>query len=159
GMTGAKELDDSILTGDILLNLDTEEDDEIDIGCAGGVDITAVKTYKGVSPEKDARGFQLVVKGLNGGHSGMDIIKGLGNSNKFMGRILYHISQKTAVQMACINGGGLRNAIPRESVFEFVLEKSEIATFESAFDEIVTAITDEYSELEENLSITRKEID
>src|SRR5699024_3663662 len=87
------------------------------------------------------------------------IIKGLGNSNKFMGRILYHISQKTAVQMACINGGGLRNAIPRESVFEFVLEKSEIATFESAFDEIVTAITDEYSELEENLSITRKEID
>src|SRR5699024_9042014 len=78
GMTGAKELDETILNGEILLNLDTEEDDEIGIGCAGGVDITASKNYKAVKPEANTQGVQLVVKGLNGGHSGMDIIKGLG---------------------------------------------------------------------------------
>lgn len=158
GMTGAKELDETILKGEILLNLDTEEDDEIGIGCAGGVDITASKGYKSVKPEADMKGVQLVVKGLNGGHSGMDIIKGLGNSNKMMTRILHHIGQQIDSQLACINGGGLRNAIPRESVFEIVFKQNDADQFKTALDEIVTAIKAEYKSLEPGLEVTSKDI-
>ncbi len=77
-MTGAMGLKPGILKGDILLNLDTEEDDEIGIGCAGGVDITATRNYKEEAVPADSVAFKMMVKGLQGGHSGMDIIKGLG---------------------------------------------------------------------------------
>lgn len=154
GMTGAKLLDDSILDGDILLNLDTEEDDEIGIGCAGGVDITATKNYKAAKPEANTKGVQFNVKGLSGGHSGMEIIKGLGNANVFMTRILYHIGQQVDIRLACIKAGGLRNAIPRESVFEIVFKESDFDQFKTAFDEIVTALKDEYASLEKNIDIS-----
>jgi len=86
GMTGALNLKEGILKGEILLNLDTEEDDEIDIGCAGGVDVTATRTYQEEETPKASVGYTITVKGLNGGHSGMDIHKGLGNANKIMNR-------------------------------------------------------------------------
>ncbi len=89
GMTGAMGLKSGILKGDILLNLDTEEDNEIGIGCAGGVDITASRTYNEESVPADSLAYKVVVKGLQGGHSGMDIIKGLGNANKLMNRVLF----------------------------------------------------------------------
>lgn len=114
GMTGALGLKPGQLTGDILLNLDTEEDDEIDIGCAGGIDVTITQTY-----EVEAAKGQIVrfeVKGLQGGHSGMDIHKGLGNSNIILGRLLYTALDKENIQLISIDGGGLRNAIPREAV-------------------------------------------
>ena len=88
GMTGAKGLKGGLLKGDILLNLDTEEDDEIGVGCAGGVDITATGTYNETEAPKNTDTYTIKVKGLNGGHSGMDIIKGLGNANKLMNRML-----------------------------------------------------------------------
>src|SRR5690554_4203919 len=89
GMTGAMGLKGGLLKGDILLNLDTEEDDEIGVGCAGGVDVTAEGCYSETEAPKDAIGYSIQVTGLNGGHSGMDIIKGLGNANKLMNRVLY----------------------------------------------------------------------
>ena len=87
GMTGAFNLKPNVLKGEILLNLDTEEDDEIDIGCAGGVDVTATQTYK-TAPTKGNL-VKIEIKGLQGGHSGMDIHKGFGNANVLLGRLLY----------------------------------------------------------------------
>lgn len=114
GMTGALGLKPGQLTGEILLNLDTEEDDEIDIGCAGGVDVTITQNYA-VEASK-GQIVRIEVKGLQGGHSGMDIHKGFGNANIILGRILYKGLENQNIQLLSIDGGGLRNAIPREGV-------------------------------------------
>ncbi|MGO3182189.1 MAG: aminoacyl-histidine dipeptidase [Aequorivita sp.] len=155
GMTGAKGLKGGLLKGDILLNLDTEEDDEIGVGCAGGVDITATGTYKGSEVPKDATVYTLKVTGLNGGHSGMDIIKGLGNSNKLMNRVLF--ATKDFMQLAKLEGGSLRNAIPRESVAQVAVSSEK--EFHAAFENIKQAIAEEYKSLEPNLSITAEKTD
>ncbi len=154
GMTGAKNLDEDILSGEILLNLDTEEDDEIGIGCAGGIDITATKTYAVKKTSENDSTFKISVNGLNGGHSGMDIIKGLGNANKLMNRMLYDGFIHCGLQISEIKGGGLRNAIPRESNAIVVVEKTKIADFKNRFSELAEAIKTEYASLEENLNIT-----
>ena len=114
GMTGAFGLKGGVLKGDILLNLDTEEDDEIDIGCAGGIDVTAKRSYNQKSSAHGDIGFEIKVSGLKGGHSGMDIHKGLGNANKIMNRLLF-AGLSYNMRIAALNGGSLRNAIPRES--------------------------------------------
>lgn len=150
GMTGAKGLKGGLLNGDILLNLDTEEDDEIGVGCAGGVDVTATGTYNETDGPKNSTSFTISLKGLNGGHSGMDIIKGLGNANKLMNRLLF--ATKDVMQLAKLEGGSLRNAIPRESVAQVVVSSEE--KFLSAFEKMKQAILLEYKSLEPNLSIS-----
>ena len=112
GMTGALGLKPGQLTGEILLNLDTEEDDEIDIGCAGGIDVTASANYQLTTTSPNF--VKIDIKGLQGGHSGMDIHKGFGNSNVILGRLLY-TGIDNEIQLISIDGGGLRNAIPREA--------------------------------------------
>jgi dipeptidase D len=132
GMTGALGLKPGQLTGQILLNLDTEEDDEIDIGCAGGIDVTITQNYG--TETANGQIVRLEVKGLQGGHSGMDIHKGFGNANIIVGRLLYKGLEKENIQLISIDGGGLRNAIPREAVAivsvrnaqEFILEVTEL---------------------------------
>ncbi len=154
GMTGALNLKGGILKGEILLNLDTEQDDEIDIGCAGGIDVTAKRTYQEENIPADHIGYTLTVSGLNGGHSGMDIHKGLGNANKLMNRILYAISRELNAKVASINGGSLRNAIPRESVAVVTIAKdseSQMAALVSALSEDIKA---EYTTMEPGLIIT-----
>jgi dipeptidase D len=154
GMTGALNLKGGILKGEILLNLDTEQDDEIDIGCAGGIDVTAKRTYQEENIPADHIGYTLTVSGLNGGHSGMDIHKGLGNANKLMNRILYAISRELNAKVASINGGSLRNAIPRESVAVVTIAKdseSQMAALVSALSEEIKA---EYTTMEPGLIIT-----
>ncbi len=89
GMTGAMGLKGGLLNGEILLNLDTEEDDEIGVGCAGGIDVTATRTYQEITTPESKTGFLIKVKGLQGGHSGMQIHEGLGNSNKILNRLLF----------------------------------------------------------------------
>ncbi|HLW33733.1 MAG TPA: aminoacyl-histidine dipeptidase [Aequorivita sp.] len=150
GMTGAKGLIGGLLKGDILLNLDTEEDDEIGVGCAGGVDVTATGTYSQTHAPKNAVSYTIQVTGLQGGHSGMDIIKGLGNANKLMNRLLY--ATKDSMKLSKLAGGSLRNAIPRESVAE-VMVISEDA-FLKNFKAMKNAIAMEFKSLEPNLSIT-----
>ena len=153
GMTGAKGLKPGILEGDILLNLDTEEDDEIGIGCAGGVDITAKRSYKEEPVPQNSVAYKVVVKGLQGGHSGMDIIKGLGNANKLMNRILFGGSENSGLRIAEINGGGLRNAIPRESQAIVTVEESRKKDFLKDSQELIAAIREEYKSLEPKLNI------
>ncbi len=158
GMTGAKELDDSILEGTILLNLDTEEDDEIGIGCAGGIDLTATRNYDQEKSPTDSTAIKIIVNGLNGGHSGMDIIKGLGNANKLMNRILL-ATQENGLRVAEIQGGGLRNAIPRESVAKVVVANNQLDAFKASFNAIVQDIKIEYQGLEKELNIQFEAID
>lgn len=157
GMTGAKELDTTILESTILLNLDTEEDDEIDIGCAGGVDITARKSYDMIPITDGHTSYKMVVKGLNGGHSGMDIIKGLGNANKMMTRLLDAIQKRTDIHLSHIQGGSLRNAIPREATVQFTAVDHDVVV--NRFENCKKAILDEYKTLEEDLVIELHKID
>jgi|TARA_R100000479_G_scaffold51000_3_gene24220 dipeptidase D len=152
GMTGAKGLKGGILQGDILLNLDTEEDDEIGVGCAGGVDITATKTYSEKEAPSNTEMVTITVKGLRGGHSGMDIIKGLGNSNKLMNRVLY--TTQDFIHIASVAGGSLRNAIPRESVAVVAVTSDKMDAFKAEVETITNKIKEEYKNLEPELSIT-----
>jgi dipeptidase D len=154
GMTGAMGLKGGWLTGDILLNLDTEEDDELDIGCAGGIDVTAIANYdEEFITIADFNSFDITVKGLRGGHSGMDIHKGFGNANKIMNRILFLASEDFGLQIVTIHGGSLRNAIPRESVAKVVVPKMYEEVFLFEINELINEIKNELKTTEPNLQI------
>lgn len=153
GMTGAMGLKGGLLQGEILLNLDTEEDDEIDIGCAGGVDVTAVAEYDEEKTTEHSIGYKITVKGLNGGHSGMDIDKGLGNANKIMNRLLFNAYEDFGLQISTINGGSLRNAIPRESVAHVAVAEMYDAAFNVDMLETIDEIKKEFATTEKNLQI------
>ncbi len=153
GMTGAKGLKPGLLKGDILLNLDTEEDDEIGVGCAGGVDVTARRFYIEEFPDYDTIAFRVEITGLQGGHSGMDIHKGFGNANKIMNRLLYNTHRKYGMRISEINGGGLRNAIPRESFATIVIHGSKQERFEAMINGRIHDILTEYKSLEPDLGI------
>jgi dipeptidase D len=154
GMTGAMGLKGGLLKGEILLNLDTEEDDEIDIGCAGGVDVTAVRSYNEEEVPENSVGYTITVSGLNGGHSGMDIDKGLGNANKIMNRLLFDSFENFGLQISEINGGSLRNAIPRESVAKVIISDIFDEAFVFDMQEVINDIKTEYKTTEPNLKIT-----
>lgn len=154
GMTGAMGLQGGYLDGEILLNLDTEDDDEIGVGCAGGVDVTATKKYTQENISSNATAYKITVKGLQGGHSGMDIIKGFGNANKMMNRVLYALTD--TISIAEIDGGSLRNAIPRES--NAIITTNDTTAFKSAFDKVVSEIQKEYKTVESDLEIIAIEV-
>jgi dipeptidase D len=154
GMTGAMGLQAGYLDGEILLNLDTEDDDEIGVGCAGGVDVTATKKYTQENISSNATAYKITVKGLQGGHSGMDIIKGFGNANKMMNRVLYALTD--TISIAEIDGGSLRNAIPRES--NAIITTNDTTAFKSAFDKVVFEIQKEYKTVESDLEIIAIEV-
>ena len=157
GMTGAMGLEGGILKGEILLNLDTEEDDEIDIGCAGGIDVPAERVYTEIEVStKGSIAYTINVKGLNGGHSGVDIHKGLGNANKIMNSLLHYNLAKHHIQVASIDGGSLRNAIPRESTAVIVIDDSLKQEFEDDFYILSSVIKNELKIIEPNLLITLK---
>jgi dipeptidase D len=153
GMTGALGLKGGLLKGEILLNLDTEEDDEIGIGCAGGVDITATKTYTEEICPAGYKGFNITVKGLNGGHSGIEIHKGLGNANKIMNRVLYGGMQEYGLRIASVDGGSLRNAIPRESTSFVAVPEGRVDAFKTYFDAEKAAIQAEFKTVDPKLLI------
>jgi len=153
GMTGAKELDASKLSGDILINLDTEEDNEIGIGCAGGVDVTFLKKYQEVDTLTKSQSLQLSIKGLKGGHSGMDIHKGLGNANKILIRTLFELNQHFDILLHEVNGGGLRNAIPREAEARLSYDQTDDSKLKALLDRLESQLQEEYSAIEEDIKI------
>ena len=155
GMTGAIGLQAGYLDGEILLNLDTEDDDEIGVGCAGGIDITATKNYALQEVSSKVHAFKVTVKGLQGGHSGMDIHKGFGNANKLMNRVLFAL--KDEILIAEIDGGSLRNAIPRESNSIFICENQD--KMGAIYNTISNDIKNEFSSLEKDLEILLEEVD
>lgn len=153
GMIGAMGLKGGLLKGEILLNLDTEEDDEIDIGCAGGLDVTAVREYHEEEVPENSVGYTIIVSGLSGGHSGMDIHKGLGNANKIMNRLLFDSFENFGLQIAEIDGGSLRNAIPRESVAKVIISEIFDEAFVFDMQEVINDIKTEFKTTEPNLNI------
>ena len=151
GMGGAKNLGKGLLKGKILLNLDTEEDHVFTIGCAGGLDTNIEWKYAQEPSPAGATGFEIVVNGLKGGHSGMDINSGRGNANKIMNRVL-DACQKSGLRIGTLTGGSVRNAIPRESRAAVAVPK--VAVFEKAFALIVKEILAEFGTVEPDLNIT-----
>lgn len=153
GMTGAMGLKGGLLEGEILLNLDTEEDDEIGVGCAGGIDVTATRTYKEEETPEFKTGFEITVKGLQGGHSGMQIHEGLGNANKIMNRLLFDGFENFGLRISQIDGGSLRNAIPRESQALVALDAIHEDAFLMEMGEISVTIKKELKTMEPDLQI------
>ena len=152
GMTGAIGLKGGLLDASIMLNLDTEEDTDLTIGCAGGVDVTISGTYASI--ESTVPAYTIRVKGLQGGHSGMEIHKGLGNANKIMNRILWTLNKSCAMDLITIDGGGLRNAIPRESSAIIGFADADRETVKKVVTELGDALLAEYNVTDVNLGIT-----
>jgi len=152
GMTGAFGLKPGFLSADILLNLDTEDDDELTIGCAGGVNVNATGKYELEESSIPEVSLQIELKGLNGGHSGMDIHKGYGNANKLINRLLAAAIEVADLRIVEIDGGGLRNAIPRESKVIFYCGAPDK-------DGIIQAIEDEFEKIESEYSTTDPNIE
>ncbi len=150
GMGGAKNLGKGLLKGKILLNLDTEEDHVFTIGCAGGIDTLVHWDYKEEDTKTDMLGYKIVVNGLKGGHSGMEINQGRGNANKIMNRVLMACSG-TWMRISSLEGGSVRNAIPRESTAMLAVSKPK--AFSTAFKKVVKEIMAEYKAVEPKLEI------
>lgn len=142
GMTGAVELKPGVLKGEILLNMDSEDEGELYVGCAGGLDAMITTQYATEAVGKEFVPYRLVVGGLKGGHSGLDIILQRGNASKILVRILQALAAKAGTRIATLKGGDLRNAIPREAEACIWMPAGD---FSSILDEIVTPI---YKELE-----------
>lgn len=158
GMTGAKELDGSLYSGKILLNLDTEDDDELSIGCAGGIDTNTSYKYNQVAVNKDFKKLKIAIKGLLGGHSGMDIDKGRGNANKLLTRLLYQLSSLFEVQLISFDGGSLRNAIPREANCVIAIKSELSAEINEKIQELGAVLVHEYKSIEPNFKLNTESI-
>lgn len=153
GMTGAKALKGGILKGDILINLDSETEGELYVGCAGGLDTTAVFSYKSEAMPKGMEQFEIAVKGLRGGHSGMEINEGRANSNKLMARILLPILRDLGGRLISIEGGNLRNAIPREAIAYVAIPASKVAKAKNIVKKAAAEIVAEYKLIDPNINI------
>ncbi len=159
GMTGAENLKAGVLDADILINTDSEDEGELYIGCAGGVDTNAKFHFKDEDVQVDSAAFRIDVKGLKGGHSGLDIPLGRGNSNKLLNRILYTINKSLDIRLADIQSGSLRNAIPREGFVIVTVPNAQVGEFKTFIDELVPQIKSELSVTEPGLEITYTETD
>lgn len=154
GMTGAMALKGGILKAKYLLNLDTEDDHELTIGCAGGVDVTATRNYNTEATPKEYAACRVKVSGLTGGHSGMDIHLGRGNANKLMNRLLMQGAEKFGLRLASVDGGSLRNAIPRESVAEVAMPQGKMNDFTAFVNEMAIVFKQEYQTTDPNLTVS-----
>jgi dipeptidase D len=152
GMTGALALKGGLLDGAIMLNLDTEDDDELTIGCAGGIDITATGKYENEA-SKNTSAFRVTIKGLTGGHSGMDIHRGRGNANKLMNRLLLNLSNDLAIEISSVDGGSLRNAIPRESVSVITASENNKEALKKQIQNFETTIKAEHNTTDPKLVV------
>ena len=153
GMTGAMKMEGGNFSGKILLNLDTEDDDELSIGCAGGIDTNTSYTYQFSEIEQGSVGLKITISGLLGGHSGMDIDKGRGNANKLMVRILYHLLSVSDYQLISFDGGSLRNAIPREANVVLSVSKDATDSVKAHIDQVSAILRDEYKSIEPHFKI------
>ncbi|WP_298239145.1 aminoacyl-histidine dipeptidase [uncultured Algibacter sp.] len=159
GMTGAMGLKGGLLSGGILLNLDTEEDDEIGVGCAGGIDVTATRSYEEEETPEFKIGYNIEVKGLQGGHSGMQIHEGLGNANKILNRLLFDGFENYGLRISEIDGGSLRNAIPRESSAIVAIDAIHEDAFLLEINILSNAIKKELKTMEPDLIIEVSKIE
>ena len=154
GMTGANNLKVGFLKGDILMNLDSEDEGELYVGCAGGLDGTFTFDYNEEVLPAGYSVYKISVTGMKGGHSGMDIILGRGNANKTMIRFLKHTTALYGVRLSSIEGGSLRNAIPREAFAVVAVSEDKAEDFKKSVDSFLEIVKAELSATEPNLKIT-----
>ena len=153
GLTGAFNLGEGMLTGKYLINLDSEDEGEIFIGCAGGVDTLAKFDYSTEELPAGYEYYNVSVAGLKGGHSGDDIDKGLGNANKILAHFLYDV-ERYGIRLVEFDGGNLRNAIPREAYAVVAVPEHTALLFETALATYISAVKALYGVTEPNLKIT-----
>lgn len=158
GMTGAIELKPNVLKGDILINLDTEEEGEISVGCAGGVNVNATWTFNDDEFVTGDAAFELAITGLKGGHSGVEIHLGRGNACKMMGRLLKKAIRECNVRLASLNCGNMRNAIPREGFAVVTVETKNIDELKSLVSSVQEMWINELSKTEPNLKLELKPV-
>ena len=154
GMTGANALESGVLKGDILINTDSETEGELYVGCAGGIDTCGYFTPKFEEVPAGSKAFQLVVKGLKGGHSGMDIILGRANANKVMNELLAYATEKLDARVADIQGGSLRNAIPRESFVTVTVPEGKAEELTAYVSQFEASTKEKFAAVEPEMSIT-----
>lgn len=159
GLTGAFGLGEGMIGGDYLLNLDSEDEGEIFIGCAGGVDTTARFEIIREELPQGMKYFGVSVGGLQGGHSGDDIDKGRGNSVKILSRLLFEASLTLGLRVLNMECGNLRNAIPREGCAVVAIEEMGVAGFEALFEGYKTTLANEFQLLDPALEISISPID
>jgi dipeptidase D len=159
GMYGAFGLKGDFLKGDILLNLDSEDEEELCVGCAGGLDATMTFKYKETEVEPGDVALKLSLTGLKGGHSGIDIILQRANANKLMFRLLKQAVSDYEARLAAFEGGNLRNAIPRESFAIVTIPNQIVDEFVAFVKETETQFINEYKGIEEGLSLTVEQVD
>ncbi|MDD3741984.1 MAG: aminoacyl-histidine dipeptidase [Bacteroidales bacterium] len=153
GLTGAFEIQPGFFESKILLNLDSEDEGEIFIGCAGGIDAVATFDFKNEPVPTNHTAFKITVNGLKGGHSGDEIHKGYGNSNKMANRFLFSFTDKYDVRLSNFDGGNKRNAIPREAEFVFTIDKDKISLMQEDFNILKKNIINEIELTEPNINI------
>ena len=159
GMFGANDLPEGELNGDILLNLDSETWGKFVIGSAGGVDITATLEYKEVETDKDDAAVKVVIKGLKGGHSGLEINEGRGNANKLMARFVHEAIAEYGARLATWHGGNMRNAIPFECETVLTLPKENVEALKEAVAEWCALFNNEYRTIEENIQFFAEDVE
>ena len=159
GMFGANDLPEGELNGDILLNLDSETWGKFVIGSAGGVDVTAKLEYKEVETDKDDAAVKVVIKGLKGGHSGLEINEGRGNANKLMARFVHEAIAEYGARLATWHGGNMRNAIPFECETVLTLPKENVEALKEAVAEWCALFNNEYRTIEENIQFFVEDVE
>lgn len=159
GMVGAFGLKAGTLQGEILLNLDSEDEGELYIGCAGGIDFNAMLEYKEEAAPADWTARKITLKGLRGGHSGLEINCGHGNANKLLARVLYDVLVDFDSQLASFEGGNMRNAIPREAHATLVFNAGDTDGLEEYIKEFETRLNTEYAPIESDITLTVEPVD
>jgi len=153
GMRGAFGLEAGWLDGDILINTDSEQEGEVYMGCAGGIDASATFTLAFEDVPNNYQAFNLSISGLKGGHSGVDIHTGRANANKLLVRFLLDASVQFDIRLTELNGGSLRNAIPREANASFVIAKDQVEVLKTALTLYIATIKANLSAIENNISM------
>lgn len=158
GMYGANGLPGGELEGEILLNLDTEQEGELIIGSAGGVDITATLDYQEAESDKTDAAVKITIKGLKGGHSGLEICEGRGNANKMMVRIVREAIAEDEACLASWHGGNMRNAIPREAEVVLTLPKENVEDLKAIVAEYKETFNNEYKGIESEIEVMAEDV-
>ncbi len=159
GMTGAINLKPDFFKGRIMVNLDSEDEGILFIGCAGGMDTVGTLKFRKVQVSSESVTLYVSITGLRGGHSGDEIHKGFGNSVKLMNRLLWNLSNEYDIELAKFDGGNLRNAIPREAFATFVVKKNHAQAVKEWVKKYMETLYDEFGDLEKDLYISVRETD
>ena len=159
GMFGANDLPENMLQGDILLNLDSETWGKFVIGSAGGIDVTGTLDYKEVETDPEDAAVRVTLKGLRGGHSGLEIHEGRGNANKMMVQVVREAIEECEARLASWHGGNMRNAIPFKAEVVLTLPKENVAALKELAEDYLADFTDQYKNIESGIELIVEDVE